>query len=144
MLIHANAHTDAKNEDGDTPLHLAAFLGHRTCLQILLNACASIDSADKRGYTALAMAIHEDQQECAEILLHAGAKIRNVAKVFIPDWMNARFNNFKAAYAVLYGILRWRMDVPFLFNPKTANPTPVMLLICAELLETRFDEEWEE
>jgi len=147
MLVNAKANTDDKNEDGETPLHLAAFSGHKACMQILLNARASIDSVDNRGYTALAMAIHEDQQECAEVLLYCGAKMRKVSKVFIPDCMNdiiARFNNFKAAYTVLYGILRWRTDVPFLFNPKAANPTPVMLLICAALLETRFDEEWEE
>jgi hypothetical protein len=71
------------------------------------------------GRTALADAIHYDSRECAELVLHAGAKLRTL-NVRIPDWMNdivTKRNNLKAAFTVLYGILRRRIVVPSAYNP---------------------------
>ena len=146
ILVEAKANINAKDFEEETPLHDAVCNGSEACVRILLAARAQVDLMNDDGYTALAHAIELNEHDCAEVLLCAGAKIQNV-NVRIPEWMNdivIKFNNFKAAYTVLYGILRRRMDIPFLFNPKAANPTPMMLLICAVLLKTRFDEGWEE
>lgn len=143
ILVEAKANINAKDFEDETPLHDAVCNGSEACVRILLAARAQVDLMNDDGYTALAHAIQLNRHDSAELLLRAGAKIRNV-NVRVPEWMNdivIKFNNFKAVYTILYGILRRRMDIPFLFNPKAANPTPVMLLICSALWATRFDEE---
>lgn len=126
-------------------MHDAVLYGSKACVQILLAARAQVELLSNDGRTALAYAIQKNHRECAELLLHAGAKLRNV-NVPIPDWMNEiilKYNNFKAAYTVLYGVLRRRVHVPFLFNLMAAKPPDIMLLICAAFLDNRFDDAWE-
>lgn len=142
--MEANSNVNAKNVVGDTPLHHAAFHGYKACMQILLAAQAQVELVNNDGCTALTRAIQLNEFDCAELLLHAGSKIEHV-KVPIPEWMNeivAKYNNFKVAYTVFYGILRRRMDIPFLLNPIAAKPPDGMLLICSTLLKTRYNTAW--
>jgi ankyrin repeat protein len=115
-----------------------------TLWQILIVSRAQVDLVNSYGNTALAIAIDCNNRKCAELLLHAGAKLSNV-KVLIEDWMNdivTKRNNLKAAFTVLYGILRRRIDVPFLFNPISKNVSPVVNIICSMLTDTRYHASW--
>lgn len=143
--MEANATVDAENNYGNTPLHFAARRNHEPCVKTLLAARAQVDLFGYGRRTALAEAIESKCCNCAELLLHAGAKIQNINFIPIPFWMNElvkKYNNFKASYIVLYGVLRRRINVPHLFDPRYTHPSPMMLLICSVLLDTQYDAAW--
>jgi hypothetical protein len=78
-------------------------------------------------------------------LLHAEAKLRDV-NVSIPEWMNdivTKRNNLKAAFTVLYGILRRRIVVPSAYNPNGDRiPRDMVRVMSYMVLDTRFDPSW--
>ncbi|CAL4137312.1 unnamed protein product, partial [Meganyctiphanes norvegica] len=64
------------NNDGATPLMLAAMCGHKQVAQILLQYGAYIDAQDhKNGWTALMQAIYHRQTDVAKFLIQCGADI---------------------------------------------------------------------
>ena len=159
--MEAKSKVDAQNEWGSTPLHTAARYGRKECvqvmicvvffstltffLQVLLAARAQLELVDKHGRTALASAIFFEQHQCAEILLHAGANLRKV-NVPIPDWMHeivAKRNNLKAAFTVLYGILRRRIVVPCSYKANGEHiPRDMVRVISYMAVDTPFDARW--
>lgn len=96
-LIDAGANVNARNKDGGTALHGAAFLGHADILELLLGAGADFGQKNKRGETAmnslaapweltkfvarlLKIKIDKDavisgRKECAKLLVAQGAKV---------------------------------------------------------------------
>jgi hypothetical protein len=50
-LLQSAALAQASNDDGETPLHLAAAGGHLECVRKLLEYGASAEAADRRGLT---------------------------------------------------------------------------------------------
>ena len=159
--MEAEAKVDAQDTGGDTPLHKAARYGRKECVQVmicvvffstltfflqfLLAARAQLELANNGGRTALAEAINRNQYECAERLLHAGAKLRNV-HVPIPAWMRdivAKRNNLKAAFTVLYGILRKRIVVPSSYKADGEHiPRDMVRVISYMAVDTPFDSRW--
>jgi hypothetical protein len=81
-LVHlGRAHVDARDANGDTPLHLAASYGSAQCVRFLLRAGASsralnralqtpFESADRAGHAALARAIRSHPRFALLLLLH--------------------------------------------------------------------------
>ena len=65
---------DAKDEDGWTPLHLAAQNGNTKVATLLLKAGAAINAKDKNGKTPLYYAVDFGNSDTAELLRAAGAK----------------------------------------------------------------------
>jgi ankyrin repeat protein len=68
----------ARNDDGVTPLMVAAGLGHGAVVSALLAAGADVDAADARGFTALFHACHNGDEDrgypdVVQTLLAAGA-----------------------------------------------------------------------
>ena len=51
--LRNGANVNAKDEDGRTALHLAAFNGHADIVEALLRHGADVNAKDKDGYTAL-------------------------------------------------------------------------------------------
>jgi hypothetical protein len=51
--MERGAKVDGTNEDGNTPLHVAAFLCHKEIVQLLLDKGASALTKNKRGETAI-------------------------------------------------------------------------------------------
>jgi ankyrin repeat protein len=71
-LIHA------KDKDGSTPLHCAAWKGHFDVARILLEAGAEVDAHNENshwGSTPLHAAAHANQKAVVELLIQHGADI---------------------------------------------------------------------
>lgn len=64
---------DARNEHGQTPLHLAALYDNTHLIDILLNAGAQVDPLDERARTPLLDAVSAGFKQSAQRLLQAGA-----------------------------------------------------------------------
>ena len=64
----------ATDENGYTPLHLAALRGHTEIVQALLEAGAAINAKDKNGKTPLYYAVDFGNSDTTELLRAAGAK----------------------------------------------------------------------
>jgi ankyrin repeat protein len=78
LLASNKALLNARDEDGSTPLHCAAWKGHVAAVQALLDAGADINahnSNDHWGTTPLHAAAHGNQKQVAQVLLKRGAQI---------------------------------------------------------------------
>ncbi|CAF2395150.1 unnamed protein product [Rotaria sp. Silwood2] len=70
-------HIDAQNEDGKTPLHLAAEHGHKLCVEVLLKYDVDVLFPNYLGQLALHVAIQNGHSECVDLLIKAST--RNIA-----------------------------------------------------------------
>ena len=67
---------NTKDENGQTPLHLAALVNDYEKVQMLLNSGADVNAKNNSNYTPLHYAANEDAHEIAELLLKNGADIK--------------------------------------------------------------------
>jgi ankyrin repeat protein len=67
-----------QEEDGSTPLHMAAWKGNAEVVALLLEAGAGVDAQSQNGHyggTALHAAAHGNHKEVAELLIACGADV---------------------------------------------------------------------
>ncbi|CAM9357424.1 unnamed protein product, partial [Ectocarpus fasciculatus] len=76
LLERGASHTD-KNEEGDTPLHLAAMRGHGLIVRTLLIEGADIDAVDNVGRTPLHLSCVNGDAVGVEALLTAGSDVNH-------------------------------------------------------------------
>lgn len=73
---------DAREEDGTTPLHYAAWKGHRDLAALLLDRGADVHALKDNGHwggTPLHAAAHANSKAVAELLIAHGADVRAVS-----------------------------------------------------------------
>ncbi|KAK3238939.1 hypothetical protein CYMTET_51096 [Cymbomonas tetramitiformis] len=68
---------DQRNEDGVTPLHLAAATGHLEILRVLLGKGASVYTTDNDGCTPLHFAAGVGLVPCIDLLLKSNSPMQN-------------------------------------------------------------------
>ena len=74
MLLAAGARVETIDEEGQTPLMIAAKTGHHEFVKLLLDKGAKPNAADSSGRTALMLAaLNGDYPEVAHALLNGGA-----------------------------------------------------------------------
>ncbi|XP_066541224.1 cortactin-binding protein 2 [Hoplias malabaricus] len=73
LLLTLGLSADASDENGFTPLHVAAASGHHGCVQALLGYGVEVERECVGGRTSLILASEHGSVECVKILLDAGA-----------------------------------------------------------------------
>ena len=76
--LAAGADVNAKGERGSTPLHFAAWLGHKEIIEIvelLIANGADVNAKEEDGHTPLHLAAAWGQKEIAEVLIANGADV---------------------------------------------------------------------
>jgi len=66
---------NAKDEFGWTPLHLAAWVGHKEIAELLIENDADVNAKDEEDFTPLHHAAWVDHKEIAELLIENGADV---------------------------------------------------------------------
>ena len=115
---------------------------------MLIRAGAELDERNNYGDTPLARAINLAKRDVAELLLDKGAKMSNVARVQIPDWMNAiaaKRQNVRRSLNTFIGVLRKRFAISGGGTEYTRGrlPRDVVVVISRWAWTTRFDKRWE-
>lgn len=92
--LEAGAEVDARDEDGETPLHQAAENGQAPAvLEALLKAGAKINARDEDGWPPLHKAAFSDAPAAAQILLKAGADPAARSEGGSTPWDYVKENN---------------------------------------------------
>ncbi len=74
-LIVLGANVNWQSEDGQTPLHWAAWCGNEKISRMLIDAGANVNMQDKDGRTPLHTATYYGEIEIARMLIDAGANV---------------------------------------------------------------------
>lgn len=83
LLLEQGADPDVRNNDGFTPLDLAALMREKraaSLVKALIEGGATVDLADKRGHTALMHAASNGSVESIRCLIEAGANVNAATK----------------------------------------------------------------
>ena len=73
-MANVAADVNAADNDGDTPLHNAAWKGHREMIELLIARGADIRARDSRGNTPLDEAIQRGYAEVVPLLGQQGTR----------------------------------------------------------------------
>ncbi|KAL8366248.1 hypothetical protein RB595_007664 [Gaeumannomyces hyphopodioides] len=77
LFLDRGANIEARHEESETPLHVAARSGNEHCLTALLSRGADTEAKNKIGLTTLHVAVCNGQAAIAELLLGRGADIES-------------------------------------------------------------------
>ena len=102
-LLASSVPRDSRNNEGQTPLHLAVVCDIRKCIDatmLLLHTTPSLLALrDRRGYTPLQISLRRSRFAVAVALLEAGADVDEVTNMFLhPTFVQAvELKNVKVA-----------------------------------------------
>ena len=69
LIYHSTLPLEATDQEGNTPLHVAAKCGHVSILQLMLSRGADITVCNKQNMTCLDVAIESGKEKVAEVLI---------------------------------------------------------------------------
>jgi len=75
QYLDAGTDVNAKEENGVTPLHQAAFYGQKEVVELLIAKGADVNAKEEEGWTPLHFAAEGGHKEVAELLIAAGADV---------------------------------------------------------------------
>ena len=74
LLLASKADVNAKDKDGLTPLHWAAFKGHKDVAEVLLANKADVNAKDNLGLTPLHRATVIGYKDVADLIRQHGGQ----------------------------------------------------------------------
>lgn len=77
LLLAKEAEVNARANDGETPLHLAAEGGDKEVVQLLISKGAKVNTRNDRGETSLHLAVIYGNHEVADLLCKGGGVLGN-------------------------------------------------------------------
>lgn len=77
-MLTAESNVDHQDEDGQTPLHIAAYWGRTEIVERLIHANCNVELRDKKGQTALEIAASWHRYFIVKQLLLAGASFKGL------------------------------------------------------------------
>ena len=107
-LITKGAKVGLQNNNGETPLLVAAQLGHDECVDIFIDCNADLAAVDFNGYAALHMAVAYNRVETVKILLQKGADANAKDNEGITSLHDAAG---KGLYNVIYELVQYMEDL---------------------------------
>lgn len=96
--------TDARDQDGSTPLHCAAWKGHEAVVELLLEAGADANAQNENdhwGTTPLHAAAQANQASIAQLLIDHGADLNAKDREGRTPMFHTTFHKAGAAAQVL-------------------------------------------
>jgi ankyrin repeat protein len=104
ILLKCGIEVDIKNEDGYTPLHVAANHGYKEVTQLLLNNGANVSIVDRDGKTPLISAAENGYVELVQDLVNADAILDVTCKDGLtPLIYAARYGHVEVCRELLRG-----------------------------------------
>lgn len=105
LLLDNGAIVDSKNQQNQTPLHLACLSQCVETIDILIKHGANVNAIYRDGRTALHAAIVRESKclECAKLLLLAGADVNKPDNYGYTTLHIAALNEFSACTYMLIG-----------------------------------------
>jgi len=118
VLLDAGANSNAKNAQGQTPLHLVSqspYYSQRdgvnvTVAQLLLEHGADVNVQDKNHATPSDIASYHGRTEIASLLLHYGGKANAKTDQYLT-LCQLRFKCDDKPVATVLGLETWRPDL---------------------------------
>jgi ankyrin repeat protein len=101
LLATGKYQVNAKNANGVTPLHIAAFRGNLEVLNVLLKANADPNAVDDEGSTPLHQAVASGHIDCVKALIQAGANINAKDNTLSTPLNVAAYHKFDDIAALL-------------------------------------------
>ena len=92
-MLNAEANIEAKDEDGETPLHGAVISNNAETLKTLLKAGANIEARNEVGFTPVHRAALWGDAETVTTLLKAGANGKAIDKGGNTPFDRAKYND---------------------------------------------------
>lgn len=80
ILIDVGADINGRTNNGDSPLHYAAFMGYVKCCSLLIRKGAIIECKGQNGSSPLHFASREGQSEVVKLLIENGASLNSKDK----------------------------------------------------------------
>lgn len=118
--LRAGASFNARDENGYTPLHWAAFRGYGVLAGYMLDRGATADVPDVNGYTPLMLAAFNGHDTLVRLLLARGASRERRSKDGFTAWDYAKAQG----HAALLPLLKPREGVSAPTLLWTPRPTP--------------------
>ena len=106
ILLHKDANIQSRDQDGDSPLHLAALYGHTEVIQYLISQSADIHSRGHHGRTPLMMAAENCKgEEIIPLLIAAKARVndRDTERESTALHISCRYGTVGAVKELLQG-----------------------------------------